>query len=50
MRDEDKTKDQLISEIVELQQRFAELEAKNERAVGSWRDLWASYEAIVEGI
>ena len=49
MRDEDKTKDQLTRELVELQQRFAELEAKNERAVGSWRDLWASYEAIVEG-
>jgi len=48
MRDEDKTKNQLISELVELRQRFAELEAKNERAVGSWRDLWASYDAIVE--
>src|SRR5574340_1505630 len=48
MRDEDKAKDQLISELVELRQRFAELEAKNERAVGSWRDLWASHEAIIE--
>ena len=48
MRDEDKTKDQLISEIVELRQGFAELEAKSERAVGSWRDLWASHEAIIE--
>jgi len=48
MKDENKTKDQLISELVELRQRFVELEAKNERAVGCWRDLWASHEAIVE--
>ncbi|RJR38761.1 MAG: GAF domain-containing protein [Deltaproteobacteria bacterium] len=48
MKDEDKTKDQLISELVELRQRFADLEAKNARVVGSWRDLWASHEAIVE--
>ena len=48
MSDEDKTKDQLISDLVELRQRFAELEAKSERAVESWRDLWASHEAIVE--
>jgi putative methionine-R-sulfoxide reductase with GAF domain len=48
MKDENKTKDELISELVELRQRFADLAAKNERVVGSWRDLWASHEAIVE--
>jgi len=48
MKDRDKTKDQLSSELVELRQRFAELEAKNKRVVESWRDLWASHEAIVE--
>jgi hypothetical protein len=31
MKDKDKTIDQLISELVELRQRLAELEAKNER-------------------
>lgn len=48
MKDVDKTKDQLINELVELRQRFADLEARNERVVDSWRDLWASHEAIVE--
>jgi len=48
MKDEAKSKEQLISELIEMRQRFAHLKAKSERAVESWGDLWSSYEAIVE--
>ena len=48
MKDKDKTKDQLISELVELRQRLAELEAKNERGPGEtygphMKTLWGIF-------
>lgn len=51
MEDQDKTKEQLIAEVVELRRRVAELEAaatKHQRLRDAWRDLWAQYEAIIE--
>jgi hypothetical protein len=36
MRDEDKTKEQLITELVELRHRNAELEAKSQRLEDFW--------------
>jgi PAS domain S-box-containing protein len=51
MKDQDKTKKQLINELAQARQRITELaasETKNHRLVEAWRDLWAQYEAMIE--
>ncbi len=51
MKDEAKTREQLIEELTALRQKNAELEeeqVKNQRVVEAWRDLWAQYDAMIE--
>ena len=51
MKDEAKTKEQLIEELTGLRQKMAELEeekVRNHRVVEAWRDLWAQYDAMIE--
>ncbi len=51
MQDAKKTKEQLIKELAELRERMAQSEdsqAKTQRILDAWRDLWAQYEAMIE--
>lgn len=51
MKDEAKTKKQLIEELTVVRQKLAELEedkVRNQRVVEAWRDLWAQYDAMIE--
>ncbi|MDO9531792.1 MAG: PAS domain-containing protein [Deltaproteobacteria bacterium] len=52
MRDEDRDRTDLIQELVALRQQVAALEqaeSRSHRSSEAWRDLWAQYEAMIEG-
>jgi PAS domain S-box-containing protein len=52
IKDEDRDKADLIKELVALRQKVAALEKAESRHLRSseaWRDLWAQYEAMIEG-
>lgn len=51
MKDQEKTREQLIEELLELRRRVAALEAsetRHKRLCDAWRELWAQHEAIIE--
>ena len=52
MQDEDRDKADLIKELAALRQKVAALqkaESRSHRSSEAWRDLWAQYEAMIEG-
>jgi PAS domain S-box-containing protein len=52
MRDEDRDKADLIKELAALRKQAAALkkaESRSHRSSEAWRDLWAQYEAMIEG-
>jgi PAS domain S-box-containing protein len=52
MKDEDRDRADLIKEIAALRQQVAALkkaESRSHRSSEAWRDLWAQYEAMIEG-
>jgi len=52
MNDEDRDKADLIEELAALRQKVAALEkaeSRSHRSSEAWRDLWAQYEAMIEG-
>lgn len=51
MRDNDKSREDLLQDISALRQQVSALEAsetRHQRLTEAWRDLWAQFEAIVE--